>query len=328
VGRHDYVPFGEEIAANSGGRDSTFGTSDFVNQKFTGQERDAETGLDFFQARYFSAALGRFNSPDPGNAGANLFNPQSWNGYSYVNNNPLTLIDPSGTSPFDGFNPSPDDPCADDPFICGYPGFPDFPFPWPSEQRQPPPPPPPPPPAPIEIPHSGGSYAQGQWGSFPNDGETLGLPAGMTIPGPLSAQVLLGLGDSWDCSSGLCVPGFGPLGADAVRQVFSLSPRAGTYKSYALCFVGGIINHTASRASDIYGFGTLSIISGIKGGKWIGPGTDRFGNVSMVQKFAAKWGKKVAVVGATVMAVDLLNAEGPIARGCSESTGYTPWILQ
>ena len=177
VGRHDYVPFGEEIAANSGGRDGTFGTSDFVNQKFTGQERDSETGLDFFQARYFSAALGRFNSPDPGNAGANLFNPQSWNGYTYVTNNPLTLIDPSGTSPFDWFDPSPDDPCADDPFICGYPGFPDFPFPWPSEQPQPQPPPPPPPPAPIVIPHTGGVFAQGQIGSISSSGNLLTNPA-------------------------------------------------------------------------------------------------------------------------------------------------------
>jgi uncharacterized protein RhaS with RHS repeats len=57
VGRHDYVPFGEEIAANTGGRDSTFGTSDFVNQKFTGQ-RDSETGLDFFQARCFCGRSG------------------------------------------------------------------------------------------------------------------------------------------------------------------------------------------------------------------------------------------------------------------------------
>lgn len=50
VGRHDYIPFGEEIAANSGGRDSTFGIQDFVNQKFTGKERDQETGLDYFGA--------------------------------------------------------------------------------------------------------------------------------------------------------------------------------------------------------------------------------------------------------------------------------------
>jgi hypothetical protein len=51
VARHDYLPFGEEIAANTGGRDSTFGTQDFVNQKFTGKERDQETGLDYFGAR-------------------------------------------------------------------------------------------------------------------------------------------------------------------------------------------------------------------------------------------------------------------------------------
>jgi len=64
------------------------------------------------------------NFPDPGNAGANLFNPQSWNAYTYVNNNPLTLIDPSGmdTCPAGSENncvdvngdipdPVPTDPC-------------------------------------------------------------------------------------------------------------------------------------------------------------------------------------------------------------------------
>ena len=64
VGRHDYLPFGEEIAANTGGRNGTFGTQDFVNQKFSGKERDQETGLDYFGARYYSGALGRFTSPD------------------------------------------------------------------------------------------------------------------------------------------------------------------------------------------------------------------------------------------------------------------------
>ena len=68
-----------------------------MTQKFTGQERDAETGLDFFQARYYSSAVGRFMSPDPANTGADPSNPQSWNGYSYVLNNPISLIDPSGT---------------------------------------------------------------------------------------------------------------------------------------------------------------------------------------------------------------------------------------
>ena len=54
--------------------------------------------MDFFNARYFAAALGRFTSPDRGNAGADLYNPQSWNGYGYVNGNPLAFVDPSGSS--------------------------------------------------------------------------------------------------------------------------------------------------------------------------------------------------------------------------------------
>ena len=64
--------------------------------QFTGQERDEESDLDYFGARYFGATLGRFLSADPGNAGARTTNPQSWNGYAYVGNNPLAFIDPLG----------------------------------------------------------------------------------------------------------------------------------------------------------------------------------------------------------------------------------------
>ena len=70
-----------------------------MSQRFTGQERDTETGLDFFQARYMASGLGRFMSADPGNAGADFTNPQSWNGYGYVLGNPLGLVDPSGANP-------------------------------------------------------------------------------------------------------------------------------------------------------------------------------------------------------------------------------------
>ncbi len=97
VSLHDYLPFGEEIPANTAGRDGNFGGFENVRQRFTGQERD-ETNLDYFQARYYGGALGRFTSPDPLNAGADLLNPQSWNAYSYVVNRPLTYIDPQGTS--------------------------------------------------------------------------------------------------------------------------------------------------------------------------------------------------------------------------------------
>jgi RHS repeat-associated protein len=62
----------------------------------TGKERDAETGLDYFLARYYSGAQGRFLSVDPENAGAKKEDPQSWNAYAYSRNNPLKYVDPDG----------------------------------------------------------------------------------------------------------------------------------------------------------------------------------------------------------------------------------------
>ena len=96
VARHDYVPYGEEIFPPYAGRTAPFGNTDYVNPRFTGQMRDAESGLDFFNARYFGPGLGRFVSPDPMNAGADVGNPQSWNGYLYGLGNPVVLVDPSG----------------------------------------------------------------------------------------------------------------------------------------------------------------------------------------------------------------------------------------
>jgi RHS repeat-associated protein len=65
--------------------------------QFTSKERDAETGLDWLEHRYLSSAQGRFTSPDPVFANVHrLFDPQQWNLYAYVRNNPLTLTDPSG----------------------------------------------------------------------------------------------------------------------------------------------------------------------------------------------------------------------------------------
>ncbi|MFN9895880.1 MAG: RHS repeat-associated core domain-containing protein [Acidobacteriota bacterium] len=62
----------------------------------TGKERDAETGLDYFGARYMSSAQGRFTSPDEPFVDQDESNPQSWNLYSYVRNNPLSFTDPTG----------------------------------------------------------------------------------------------------------------------------------------------------------------------------------------------------------------------------------------
>ena len=57
----------------------------FANRDYEpyAKERDAETGLDFFGARYMSSAQGRFTSPDPLMGSAQLSNPQTWNRYSY-----------------------------------------------------------------------------------------------------------------------------------------------------------------------------------------------------------------------------------------------------
>ena len=64
--------------------------------QFTGKERDSETGLDYFGARYLSGAQGRFTSPDPAMSSAKLDDPQTWNRYAYVTNNPLRYIDSDG----------------------------------------------------------------------------------------------------------------------------------------------------------------------------------------------------------------------------------------
>jgi RHS repeat-associated protein len=66
------------------------------NYKFTGRERDAESNLDNFAARYDSSQVGRFMSPDPNFSSADRDDPQSWNRYAYTVNNPLRYIDPDG----------------------------------------------------------------------------------------------------------------------------------------------------------------------------------------------------------------------------------------
>jgi len=59
--RHDYLPFGEELIAGEGGRTTAQGyAADSVRQKFTQKERDNETGLDYFGARYYGSIQGRF----------------------------------------------------------------------------------------------------------------------------------------------------------------------------------------------------------------------------------------------------------------------------
>lgn len=65
--------------------------------KFTGKERDTESGLDNFGARYNASSMGRFMSPDPGNIKLkHLFDPQGLNRYAYTRDNPLIYVDQDG----------------------------------------------------------------------------------------------------------------------------------------------------------------------------------------------------------------------------------------
>ena len=88
----DFYPFGgERTVVNLCGQ----------NYKFTGKERDQESGLDEFGARYYASAFGRFMIPDwaekPTDVPyANFGNPQTLNLYSYVQNNPLAKFDDDG----------------------------------------------------------------------------------------------------------------------------------------------------------------------------------------------------------------------------------------
>lgn len=101
----DFLPFGAEFYE--------FTSTCQPTNKFTGQERDGayptETGLDYFGARQYTSQYFRFGSPDPlGSFVANASNPQSWNQYSYVFNNPISTVDPDGL-----------DPCGDSQVIFG-----------------------------------------------------------------------------------------------------------------------------------------------------------------------------------------------------------------
>jgi RHS repeat-associated protein len=82
----DYLPFGEQVLGDTA-----------TTHKFTGKERDSESGLDNSVFRYYGSSLGRFMSPDPSGMDlANPLDPQQLNLYAYARNNPLTFTDPYG----------------------------------------------------------------------------------------------------------------------------------------------------------------------------------------------------------------------------------------
>jgi len=87
-----YLPYGQEWVPPGGTFQPTAN-----HYKFTGKERDGESGLDYFGARYYASALGRFLSPDPIFFQSSMItDPQRFNLYTYARNNPLLFIDPTG----------------------------------------------------------------------------------------------------------------------------------------------------------------------------------------------------------------------------------------
>jgi RHS repeat-associated protein len=97
VARHDYLPFGEEIPVSVVRAGiAGYGGADGIRQKFTQKERDSESGLDYFGARYYSSAQGRFTAMDPDLDPDDANDPQRWNRYAYSSSNPLARIDPDG----------------------------------------------------------------------------------------------------------------------------------------------------------------------------------------------------------------------------------------
>jgi RHS repeat-associated protein len=118
--RHDYLPFGEELFATQGARTAGYTpmgsiAADKVRQKFTQKERDNETGLDYFLARYYSSLQGRFVSVDQGEP--ELMEPQTWNRYQYARNNPLYYVDADGNKDEPAKNQRVNEALANDPTL-------------------------------------------------------------------------------------------------------------------------------------------------------------------------------------------------------------------
>lgn len=87
-----YLPYGRSV--------SDIGSMS-VEQKYTSQQFDTETALYFYGARYYDPSLGRFVSADT--IVGRAWDPQSFNRYSYVRNNPINYADPSGHTDLFGY---------------------------------------------------------------------------------------------------------------------------------------------------------------------------------------------------------------------------------
>jgi RHS repeat-associated protein len=85
------LPFGDDLTCTG------TAVGEVSPLHFTGKERDGESGLDYFIHRHYASTMGRFMQPDPaGMMAVDIGSPQTLNRYTYVLNNPLSLVDPFG----------------------------------------------------------------------------------------------------------------------------------------------------------------------------------------------------------------------------------------
>jgi RHS repeat-associated protein len=116
--RHDYFPFGEEIGAGTGAPGSPAGmrtaaqgysAADNVRDRYAETRLDDATGLDHTLWRKLETRSGRWTTPDPYGKSLRVANPQSFNRYAYVHNDPVNFVDRSGLDELDDWVPGPGD---------------------------------------------------------------------------------------------------------------------------------------------------------------------------------------------------------------------------
>lgn len=109
ISRHDYEAFGKEIGAGTGQRTTTQkynSTLETTKQLYAGMEKDAATGLDHALWRKYEEGAGRWTTPDPYLGNISISNPQSFNRYAYVQNDPVNFVDPTGLDKDAPWDPS------------------------------------------------------------------------------------------------------------------------------------------------------------------------------------------------------------------------------
>jgi len=225
----DYLPFGEQIGQGVNGRTGAcWGSAAEPRQKFTAKERDTETSLDYFGARYFSGTQGRFTIPDWAEQPepvpyADLKDPQSLNLYVYVRSNPMTNRDLDGHLCFLGFGST-----------CGANA----------------PTPPPPPPAPLLT--ATGRIAQG-----PQLPRAYASRADQQRP---TRGVTIGLGVAGNADVGIA--GAGAEANGTLVSAFSLSrkPTLGVIAS------GGAVTYAGRAVAAAPDQGTQAVVIGAYAG--------------------------------------------------------------